>query len=48
LGHFFRDFEAGCANYHQAEQWFLSFYPELILACQKFVKEHPLSKATGL
>lgn len=48
LGHFFKDFEAGCANYHKAEQWFLSFYPELILACQKFLKEHPLSKATGL
>lgn len=48
LGQFFNDFEAGSANYVRAEQWFLSFYPELILACQKFVKEHPLSKATGL
>ena len=48
LGQFFKDFEDGSANYLKAEQWFLSFYPELILACQKFVKEHPLSKAAGL
>ncbi|HCP40922.1 MAG TPA: hypothetical protein DIT65_03940 [Cryomorphaceae bacterium] len=48
LGYFFTDFEAGCADYQYTEQWFLSFYPELISACQKFIKEHPLGKAAGV
>ena len=45
LGVFFNRLTEGDSNYLAAEQWFLSFYPELVDSCKKFVQEHPLSKS---
>lgn len=44
LGTFFSELSQGDECYQAAEQWFLSFYPELVKACAKFVEDHPLTK----
>jgi acyl carrier protein phosphodiesterase len=44
LGTFFTQLTEEDESYAAAEQWFLSFYPELIAACAKFVEDHPRFK----
>jgi len=44
LGEFFAQLSIGDEAYVAAEQWFLSFYPQLIFACNNFVVQHPLAK----
>ena len=45
LGVFFNGLSEGDYSYLAAEQWFLSFYPELVKASTKFVEDHPLAKS---
>jgi acyl carrier protein phosphodiesterase len=45
LGVFFNGLTEGSPSYLAAESWFLSFYPELVTACTKFVEDHPFTKS---